>query len=86
MPVSLQSLLKIGAEDGTAYLIETAARAGAGRVEAIEQCLRRHPGLALVGGAYRGVGISDCVRFGEEAALRLIDAAAPAEDYESSGS
>ena len=56
------------------------------RVEAIEQCLRRHPGLALVGGAYRGVGISDCVRFGEEAAVRLIDAAAPAEDYESSGS
>ena len=56
------------------------------RVEAIEQCLRHHSGLALVGGAYRGVGISDCVRFGEEAAVRLIDAAAPAEDYESAGS
>ena len=26
------------------------------RVEAIERCVARHPGLALVGGAYRGVG------------------------------
>jgi protoporphyrinogen/coproporphyrinogen III oxidase len=43
------------------------------RVEAIEQCVRRHPGLALVGGAYRGVGIADCVRSGEEAAERLLE-------------
>jgi oxygen-dependent protoporphyrinogen oxidase len=42
------------------------------RVEAIEQCVRRHPGLALVGGAYRGVGIADCVRSGEAAAERLL--------------
>jgi oxygen-dependent protoporphyrinogen oxidase len=42
------------------------------RVEAIEGCLRAHVGLALVGGAYRGVGISDCVRSGEEAAARLL--------------
>ena len=42
------------------------------RVEAIEGCLRAHPGLELVGGAYRGVGISDCVRSGEEAAARLL--------------
>src|SRR6266542_1761915 len=47
------------------------------RVEAIEQCVRRHPGLALVGGAYRGVGIADCVRSGEEAAERLLESAAP---------
>jgi len=45
------------------------------RVEAIEGCLRAHPGLALVGGAYRGVGISDCVRSGEEATARLLDRA-----------
>jgi protoporphyrinogen/coproporphyrinogen III oxidase len=45
------------------------------RVEAIEGCLTRHPGLALVGGAYRGVGISDCVRSGEEAAERCLDGA-----------
>jgi oxygen-dependent protoporphyrinogen oxidase len=46
------------------------------RVEAIEGCLRGHPGLALVGGAYRGVGISDCVRSGEDAAARLLEFAA----------
>ena len=42
------------------------------RVEAIEQCLARHPGLALAGGGYRGVGIPDCVRSGEAAAERLV--------------
>jgi len=42
------------------------------RVEAIEGCLRGLPGLALIGGAYRGVGISDCVRSGEDAAARLL--------------
>jgi oxygen-dependent protoporphyrinogen oxidase len=46
------------------------------RVEAIEGCLRAHPGLALAGGAYRGVGIADCVRSGEEAADRLLEGAA----------
>jgi len=43
------------------------------RVEAIEQALRRQPGLALVGGAYRGVGIADCVRSGEEAVSGLLE-------------
>jgi oxygen-dependent protoporphyrinogen oxidase len=43
------------------------------RVDAIEGCLKTHPGLALAGGAYRGVGIADCVRSGEEAAERLIE-------------
>ena len=42
------------------------------RVEAIESATRRHPRLALAGGAYRGVGISDCVRSGEAAAEALI--------------
>jgi oxygen-dependent protoporphyrinogen oxidase len=42
------------------------------RVEAIEAGVARQPGLALVGGAYRGVGIADCVRSGEEAADRLL--------------
>jgi oxygen-dependent protoporphyrinogen oxidase len=45
------------------------------RVEAIESCLRAHPGLALAGGAYRGVGIADCVRSGEDAAVRLLEGA-----------
>jgi len=43
------------------------------RVEAIEGCLRAHPGLVLAGGAYRGVGIADCIRSGEEAAARVLD-------------
>jgi len=37
------------------------------RVEAIDRMLTAHPGLALAGGAYRGVGIADCVRSGEQA-------------------
>jgi oxygen-dependent protoporphyrinogen oxidase len=45
------------------------------RVEAIEGCLRAHPGLALAGGAYRGVGIADCVHSGEDAAARMLDRA-----------
>jgi oxygen-dependent protoporphyrinogen oxidase len=45
------------------------------RVEAIEHALARHPGLALAGGAYRGVGIADCVRGAEAAAERLLDGA-----------
>lgn len=44
------------------------------RVDAIEQRLQGLPGLHLAGGAYRGVGIADCVRSGETAAERAIDA------------
>jgi oxygen-dependent protoporphyrinogen oxidase len=43
------------------------------RVEAIELGLRRHPGLALAGAGYRGVGIPDCIRSGEAAAERLLE-------------
>jgi oxygen-dependent protoporphyrinogen oxidase len=45
------------------------------RVESIELALRRHPGLALAGGAYRGVGIADCVRSGEAAVARVFGVA-----------
>jgi oxygen-dependent protoporphyrinogen oxidase len=48
------------------------------RVEAIEQRLRHHPGLVLVGGAYRGVGIADCVRASEAAVDALLGLPAPA--------
>jgi oxygen-dependent protoporphyrinogen oxidase len=43
-----------------------------GRVEAIERCVAALPGLQLAGGAYRGVGIADCVRSGEAAADRVF--------------
>ena len=42
------------------------------RVEAIERRVAALPGLALAGGAYRGVGIPDCVRSGEAAAERVM--------------
>ncbi len=42
------------------------------RIDAIERTLAAHPGLALAGGAYHGVGIADCVRSGERAAERLL--------------
>lgn len=45
------------------------------RVETIEHRLQRVPGLWLAGGAYRGVGIADCVRSGETAAEHAFGAA-----------
>ena len=42
------------------------------RIGRIEASLRRFPSLALAGSAYHGVGISDCVRTGEESAERII--------------
>lgn len=38
------------------------------RLKRIDAHLAEHPGLALAGAAYRGVGIPDCIRSGEEAA------------------
>ena len=46
----------------------------AGRVETIERCAAALPGLQLAGGAYRGVGIADCIRSGEAAAERVFGA------------
>jgi oxygen-dependent protoporphyrinogen oxidase len=42
------------------------------RVDRIEARVREHPGLALAGNAYRGVGIPDAVRSGEAAAERVL--------------
>jgi protoporphyrinogen/coproporphyrinogen III oxidase len=43
------------------------------RVQRIETALSGFPTLALAGSAYHGVGISDCVRSGEEAAEKVLD-------------
>jgi oxygen-dependent protoporphyrinogen oxidase len=43
------------------------------RIERIEAALAKTPGLALAGSAYHGVGISDCVRSGEEAAEKTMN-------------
>ena len=42
------------------------------RVKRIETALQQFPTLALAGSAYHGVGISDCVRTGEEAAASIL--------------
>ena len=42
------------------------------RVKRIEAALQQFPTLALAGSAYHGVGISDCVRTGEEAAEKIV--------------
>jgi oxygen-dependent protoporphyrinogen oxidase len=42
------------------------------RVETIERLVAALPGLSLVGSAYRGVGIADCVRSGEAAAEQAL--------------
>jgi oxygen-dependent protoporphyrinogen oxidase len=41
-------------------------------IKRIEAALEPFPGVALAGSAYHGVGISDCVRTGEEAAEKII--------------
>jgi protoporphyrinogen/coproporphyrinogen III oxidase len=41
------------------------------RVDHIEEILRDLPGLHLVGNAYHGIGIPDCIRMGKEAAARI---------------
>jgi oxygen-dependent protoporphyrinogen oxidase len=48
------------------------------RLERIDAALERHPGLALAGAAYRGVGIPDCIASGEEAARSVARALAGA--------
>jgi oxygen-dependent protoporphyrinogen oxidase len=41
------------------------------RIATIEARLNNHPGLALAGNAYRGVGLADCAQSGEQAAARV---------------
>jgi oxygen-dependent protoporphyrinogen oxidase len=48
-----------------------------GRVAAMEARLTGWPGVALAGSAYRGVGIPDCIRSGEDAAGRVLEILAP---------
>jgi protoporphyrinogen/coproporphyrinogen III oxidase len=45
----------------------------AARVDRIDAHVGAHPGLALAGNAYRGVGIPDTIRSGEQAAERVLD-------------
>ena len=44
------------------------------RLERIDAIVERHRGLGLAGAAYRGVGIPDCIRSGEDAAQAVVHA------------
>jgi protoporphyrinogen/coproporphyrinogen III oxidase len=41
------------------------------RMEQVDQCVQRNPGLGLLGAAYRGVGIPDCIESGNQAARQV---------------
>jgi oxygen-dependent protoporphyrinogen oxidase len=42
------------------------------RLERIENLRKQLPGLALAGNGYRGIGVPDCIRSGEEAAAQIL--------------
>lgn len=44
------------------------------RLETLDRHLADHPGLHLVGNAYRGIGVNDCVREAQALAARLAEA------------
>jgi oxygen-dependent protoporphyrinogen oxidase len=48
------------------------------RLGRVDGALAEHPGLAVAGAAYRGVGIPDCIRSGEAAAVSVVRALAGA--------
>jgi oxygen-dependent protoporphyrinogen oxidase len=42
------------------------------RLDRIERLRQQLPGLALAGNAYRGIGVPDCIRSGQEAAKQVF--------------
>ncbi len=46
----------------------------------IDTALEPFPGLEIAGSGYRGIGLSDCVKQGHQAAERLIEVEAPAAE------
>jgi protoporphyrinogen/coproporphyrinogen III oxidase len=44
------------------------------RLTRIELACKQHPGLALAGNGYRGIGVPDCVRSGQDAASQTLAA------------
>jgi protoporphyrinogen/coproporphyrinogen III oxidase len=47
------------------------------RLDRIERLRQQLPGLALAGNGYRGIGVPDCIRSGQEAAKQLAGASSP---------
>jgi oxygen-dependent protoporphyrinogen oxidase len=42
------------------------------KLKQIDTALENHPGLALAGNGYRGIGIPDCIHSGEMAVQRVL--------------
>jgi len=42
------------------------------RVQRIESLRQQHPGLALAGNGYNGIGLPDCIRSGADAAGKIL--------------
>ena len=42
------------------------------RVQGLEEKIKKHAGLFLTGGAYRGVGIPDCIEQSENTAKKIV--------------
>src|SRR5206468_5780181 len=74
----LQQILGLRAEPlfARVYKWESAmAQYGVGhldRLDRMERLRQPLPGIALAGNAYRGIGVPDCVRSGNEAAKQLL--------------
>jgi oxygen-dependent protoporphyrinogen oxidase len=50
------------------------------RLDRIERLLQQLPGLALAGNGYRGIGVPDCVRSGQNAAKQIVAACGKTRD------
>lgn len=76
----LQQILKITADPRAVRIFRwknAMAQYNVGHLERlarIEQSLQKFPTLALAGNGYRGIGVPDCVRSGEQAAQRVLEA------------
>ncbi len=51
------------------------------RLDRIERLRQQLPGLALAGNGYRGIGVPDCVRSGQDAAKQVLNAQMPSEKH-----
>jgi protoporphyrinogen/coproporphyrinogen III oxidase len=79
----LQQILGLRAEPLFARVYKwkaAMAQYGVGHLERllrIERLRQQLPGIALAGNGYRGIGVPDCVRSGQEAAREVLAAKAP---------
>jgi len=75
----LQQILGLRAEPRFARVYKwksAMAQYGVGhldRLDRIERLRQKLPGLALAGNGYRGIGVPDCIRSGQDAAKQLLD-------------